>query len=112
MDAFDADMFPDTITFQAKVRPTGVATRGAPRPDWVTPGTTLSVYVEVVVANVARPDTQQMQPKSVRRYRVFAGADTGALIDDHVTWLGRTLVVREPSVPQGPLWMFEAEDNE
>lgn len=112
MVPFAASMFPDTVVLQAKVRPTPVGKRGGPEPTWTTPGTTLAAYVEVISGAVERADGDQAQPKSVRRYRVFAGTDSGALINDKVIWRGRTLVVREPSVIQGPLWAFEANDTE
>lgn len=112
MDSFDPAMFPDSITLKPKLRPTSTGKRGGVQPSWSEPGTALSAYVELLYSSVQRPDAEQAQPKSVRTYRVFTASDSGARIDDHVTWQGRTLAVREPSVIQGPLWMFEAIDVE
>lgn len=112
MPAFSAAMFPDTVLFQEKTRPTPVDELGGPDPTWDEPGIPLSCYVEVVYDRVQRDDVSQQQPKSQRIYRVFTSSDTGARIDDHAGWNGRTLVVKEPSVIQEPLWMFECLDVE
>lgn len=112
MDAFDSSMFPDTIVLQAKVRPTPVDSQGGSKESWADPGVSHAAYVEVIADRTQRADTDQAQPKSIRRYKVFTSSDTGALVDDHAIWAGRTLAVLEPSVPQLPLFMFECADVE
>jgi len=112
MPAFHPSMFPDTVLFQEKTRPTPVDELGGQAPTWDEPGISLPCYVEVIVDRVQRPDAVQQQPKSERTYRVFMPTDSGARIDDHLVWNARPLVVTEPSVIQEPLWMFEAVDVE